>query len=1025
MDTLTFQHAEFAELHCRSNFTFLGAGSSPQEMVTQAAALGYQAIAITDECSVAGVVRAWQQAKLETIHLVIGSFFRYQNQKFTILVKNKHGYEQLSALISHSRQQADKGHYEFNPEMLLQLPLTNCFVCWTPCHNASLVLGERLKEVFRERFYLMAVRNLLPNDLATNRCVQQLAKQLNLSVVASNMAKLHCASRLPVLHTLHAIKMRSTVQASLDSLAINAEQRLRTYTELQSLFPQSWLRNSVEVAKQCHFDLGSLRYQYPSEVVPQGCTPSEYLFEQAWLGANQRFCNKVPPAVADQLVKELQLVYDMRYEHFFLTIYDLIQFARQQGILFQGRGSAANSVLCFCLGITAVNPTQSQLLFERFISKERDEPPDIDIDFEHQRREEVIQYIYQKYGRHRAALAATVITYRIRSAIRDVGKALGFPAVLLAQLLAKLDRRDSEDDWQQQLQAMGLLQHPLGARLVSLTESICGFPRHLSQHVGGFVIAAQKLSNLVPVENAAMPERTVIQWDKNDIEALKLLKVDVLGLGMLSALRRGLDLVEQTTGQKLGIADIPSEDPTVYQMLRSGDAVGVFQVESRAQMNMLPRLKPATFYDLVVQIAIVRPGPIQGDMVHPYLRRRDGTETVTYPNDAVKGVLRRTLGVPIFQEQVIKLAMVAAGFSGGEADQLRRAMATWKSKGQMLEFKRKIVVGMLERGYEETFALRLFEQILGFGEYGFPESHAASFANLAYASAWLKRYHPASFYVGLLNSLPMGFYTADQLIQDARHHQIPVHPVCINRSIWEHQVVPTNEGLAIQLGFRLVKGLSRKSTQLIVQARPHHGFNTITDVKTVRIPSHELQALASADAFTVLAGHRYQSRWELTELGDQMDLLRESEEGQANYELDMPTPIEDMVQDYRSMGLTLGAHPLTLLSDSLPPYKRANQLKSLRNGQLVTAMGLVVGRQRPSTSTGVTFVTLEDETGNVNIVVWRDVGRKQRQQWLHAKLLEVKGTIEIEGDIIHIIAGRMVDRSHLLPTQEVRSRDFH
>lgn len=1028
MDTETIQHAEFAELHCRSHFTFLGAASSPQEMVTQATALGYQAIAITDECSVAGVVRAWQQAKLEKTHLIIGSFFRYQNQKFTVLVKNKRGYEQLSALISNSRQQAEKGHYEFSPEMLLQLPLTDCFVCWAPSNESSMALkslGERLKVAFGERLYLMAVRYLLPDDLEMNRCVQQLAKQLNLPVVASNMAKLHCASRLPVLHTLHAIKMRSTVQASIDTLAMNAEQRLRTFSELQSLFPQRWLTNTLEVAKQCQFELGSLRYQYPSEVVPEGSTPSGYLFEQAWLGANQRFSGKVPPAVADQLVKELQLVNEMRYEHFFLTIFDLIQFASQQGILFQGRGSAANSVLCYCLGITAVNPAQSQLLFERFISKERDEPPDIDIDFEHQRREEVIQYIYHKYGRHRAALTATVITYRIRSALRDVGKALGFPTVLLAQLLAKLDRRDSEDDWRQQLQAMGVLQHPLGVTLISLTEAICGFPRHLSQHVGGFVIAADKLSNLVPVENAAMPERTVIQWDKNDIEALKLLKVDVLGLGMLSALRRGLDFVEQTTGHKLGIADIPSEDPAVYKMLRKGDAVGVFQVESRAQLNMLPRLKPATFYDLVVQIAIVRPGPIQGDMVHPYLRRRAGKEAVTYPNDAVKGVLQRTLGVPIFQEQVIKLAMVAAGFSGGEADQLRRAMATWKSKGQMLEFKRKIVVGMLERGYEEAFALRLFEQILGFGEYGFPESHAASFANLAYASAWLKCHHPVPFYVGLLNSLPMGFYTADQLIQDARQHHIPVHAVCVNRSTWEHQVVTTKERPAIHLGFRLVKGLSHKSAQLIEQARPSNGFNHIAEVKALPIPSQELQALASANVFTQLAGHRYQSRWELTQLADQMDLLQEGEEGQANYSLDMPTPVENMVQDYRSLGLTLGAHPLILLSKSLPPYQRANQLKSLRSGQLVTVMGLVVGRQRPSTSAGVTFVTLEDETGNVNIVVWRDIGRKQRQQWLHAKLLEVKGIIEIEGSIIHVIAGRMVDRSNLLPTQAVRSRDFH
>lgn len=1027
---------EFAELHCCSYFSFLRAGSSPQEMVKQAATHGYAAIAITDECSLAGVVRAWQQAKATPIKLIVGAYFCYQQHRYTVLVKNGDGYRQLSALISACRQQAEKGHYRFDTTMLLKASLSDCIVCWTPAVSVSdadaLALGLQLKTHFCNSLYLMASRQLLPVDARQHQRVLSLTQQLQLPVVASNMAKLHCVSRLPLLHTLHAIGQRSTVAACVDQLDINAEQRLRTKPELVALFPSRWLANTLDVAAQCHFDLGSLRYQYPSEVVPPGLAPSAYLHQQAWQGASKRFANKVPPAVAAQLVSELELVHEMGYEHFFLTIFDLIQFAQSQGILFQGRGSAANSVLCYCLGITAVNPAQSQLLFERFISKERDEPPDIDVDFEHQRREEVIQYIYRKYGRHRAALTATVITYRLRSALRDVGKALGFPSVLLAQLLARLDRRDSEDDWQQQLQAMGVLNHPLGQQLLSLTEAIRGFPRHLSQHVGGFVIAAERLSDLVPVENAAMPERTVIQWDKNDIEALKLLKVDVLGLGMLSALRRGLAIVHQTTGKQLGIADIPSEDPAVYKMLQRADAVGVFQVESRAQMNMLPRLKPATFYDLVVQIAIVRPGPIQGDMVHPYLRRRDGKEPVSYPNEAVKGVLQRTLGVPIFQEQVIKLAMVAAGFTGGEADHLRRAMATWKSKGQMLEFKRKIVEGMLARGYQESFALRLFEQILGFGEYGFPESHAASFANLAYASAWLKYHHPAAFYVGLLNSLPMGFYSADQLIQDARQHQVDVFAVCINHSEWEHQVVGSTAGLAIRLGLRIVKGLSEATANQLLGVRPDTGFDDINHISRMALPSHEIEALASAGVFAQLAGHRYQTRWQLTRLGEQLDLLEIAEAGQADYALDTPSATENMVQDYQSLGLTLGDHPLVLLAQQkggaaryLPRYKRANQLKQLRSGQLVTVMGLVVGRQRPSTSAGVTFVTLEDETGNVNVVVWRKLGRQQRQQWLHATLLEVKGTVEIEGDVIHVIAGRMTDRSELLPTKAVRSRDFH
>ena len=1028
----------FAELHSRSHYSFLQSGSAPQELVAQAKALGYSAIAITDECSVAGVVKAWQEAERLSIDFIVGSCFRCEQGCFTLLAMSKQGYTQLSALISRCRQAAVKGEYCFGIADLQQLPLFECILLWRPSppeqeavRYTSPPAGlDQVRRVFGERFYLLAERQLLSSDIQAHAQLLDFAKQLDADIVASNYARMHCATRLPLLHTLQAIRQRTTLQALESEQAVNAERRLRSIAEVAQLFPGGWLANSIKIAQRCNFNLGSLRYEYPAEVIPSGYQPMTYLQEQAYAGARQRFNHKVPPAVNEQLVAELRLVGEMKYEHFFLTIYDLIQFAAGQGIIFQGRGSAANSVLCYCLGITAVNPSQSQLLFERFISKERDEPPDIDVDFEHQRREEVIQYIYRKYGRHRAALTATVITYRLRSALRDVGKALGFPQVLLGQLLARLDRRDSEDDWQQQLISLGVLNHPMGQHLLHLTEQIKGFPRHLSQHVGGFVIASRQLSDLVPVENASMPERTVIQWDKNDIETLKLLKVDVLGLGMLSALRRGFDFVRESGGPALTIANLPQEDPAVYQMLQRADAVGVFQVESRAQMNMLPRLKPKTFYDLVVQIAIVRPGPIQGDMVHPYLRRRDGKEAVTYPNEQVKGVLQRTLGIPIFQEQVIKLAMVAAGFSGGEADQLRRAMGTWKSKGQMLEFKRRIVNGMLARGYEEAFALRLFEQILGFGEYGFPESHAASFANLAYASAWLKYHYPAAFYAGLLNSLPMGFYSADQLIQDAKQHQVPIYPVCINHSNWLHQVVvdPASKSVAIRLGLCLVKGLSEMTTQQLLSRRPVQGFSTIDEIKTLHLNSSELQALASSGALTALTGHRFQTRWELTELQHQPNLLAQAEEGQACYELQAPTDIENMVHDYASIGLTLAAHPLVLLAKyegALPRYHRAANLGSLRSGQLVTVLGLVVGRQRPSTSAGVTFVTLEDETGNVNVVVWQDIGRHQRREWLSAKLLEVKGTVEIADQTVHVIAGRMTDRSALLPTQAIRSRDFH
>lgn len=1019
----------FAELFCQTHYTFLKSASSPAEMVEQADMLGYQALAITDECSFAGLVKAWQRAKTTQLNFISGSWFASSSGAWVVLIQNKEGYQQLSALISHCRQHAQKGDYQFQLDDLLNHPLQDCLLLWQPKPDIATDNSfiRTVAEHFQGRFYLLVSRALCSQDAQVLRYVRRWSTALQVPVAASNAALMHDASRLPLLHTLDAIRVRRTICEHTAEHEVNAERRLRTHEELAQLFPSEWLEQTTLIASRCQFDLGSLQYQYPAEVVPAGYEPGPYLIQQAWAGANQRFAGKVPPAVAAQLVNELSLVHEKGYEHFFLTIYDLICFARDQCILFQGRGSAANSVLCYCLGITAVNPTQSQLLFERFISKERDEPPDIDVDFEHQRREEVIQYVYRKYGRHRAALTATVITYRLRSALRDVGKALGFPQVQLSQLLNRLDRRDSEEDWQAQLEAMGVLKHPMGQHLLHLTAQIRGFPRHLSQHVGGFVIAAEKLSDLVPVENASMPERTVIQWDKTDIEALKLLKVDVLGLGMLSALRRGLEWVESCYKKSFSLADIPQEDPAVYKMLQKADAIGVFQVESRAQMNMLPRLKPKTFYDLVVQVAIVRPGPIQGDMVHPYLRRRDGLEPVTYPSETVKSVLQRTLGVPIFQEQVIKLAMVAAGFSGGEADELRRAMGTWKSKGQMLEFRRKILAGMLQRGYEENFAVRLVEQILGFGEYGFPESHAASFANLAYASAWLKCHYPSPFYVGLLNSLPMGFYSAAQLIQDARAHGITVLPVCINKSEWDHQVVSVGGNWGIRLGFRIVKGSNEQAINIILKNRPAAGYTRIDELQALPISGVELRALASASALSAIAGHRYQTRWELTHLTDQPDLLTSISHQQNELQLKAPHEVENMTEDYASVGLTLGPHPLQILSqqNKLPLYKRANQLKQLRDGQLVTVMGLVVGRQRPATSTGVTFVTLEDETGNVNVVVWKDTGRKQRKQWLYAKLLEVKGKVEIQGINIHVVAGRMTDRSALLPTRAIKSRDFH
>ncbi|MED5467853.1 MAG: error-prone DNA polymerase, partial [Pseudomonadota bacterium] len=706
-------------------------------------------------------------------------------------------------------------------------------------------------------------------------------------------------------------------------------------------------------------------------------------------------------------------------------------FARRQGILCQGRGSAANSAVCYCLGITEVNPANVELLFERFISKDRDEPPDIDVDFEHERREEVIQYIYQRYGRERAALAATVIRYRPRSALRDVGKALGFDATLVEKLLDGIDWRDKTTGWRQQILDKGLTRSPKVAdQFFTLVNTLLGFPRHLSQHVGGFVISAGPLSELVPVENAAMEGRTVIQWDKDDLESLGLMKVDVLALGMLTAIRKALALISEEKDTPFTIQDVPQEDPDTYAMLQKGDSIGVFQVESRAQINMLPRLKPETWYDLVIEVAIVRPGPIQGDMVHPYLRRKHGMEAVEYPNDAVRQVLERTLGVPIFQEQVIKLAMVAAGFSAGEADKLRRAMAAWKSHGDLTPFRDKLIQGMLERGHDADFAERLYKQICGFGGYGFPESHAASFALLVYVSAWIKRHHPAAFYCALLNSQPMGFYSPSQLVQDARRHNVSVLPPDVNHSQWQHTLQGQEQHL--RLGLRIIQGLSRSGAERVHQNRPANGYQSAAELRTrAGLNQSDMELLAGANAMPGFTRNRHQAYWQLLEHEEPAELF--ANEAMTKYTpepchlLPEPTEGQNVLADYSSQGLTLQRHPLALLREQghLRHCLTADQLKATRPGIPVQVAGLVTGRQRPGTASGVTFVTLEDETGNVNVVVWLDTARRQRKPLLTARLLHVKGVIEKEGDIVHVMAGKLSDLSHLINSLPVSSRDFH
>ncbi|MBD1391339.1 error-prone DNA polymerase [Neiella sp. HB171785] len=1026
---------QYVELFCQSNFSFLNAASHPEELVERAFELGYQGLAITDECSLAGVVRAHVCAKALGLPLIIGSYIRLvEGEQLVVWAPHKQAYSELSQLIARGQMRCPKGHYQLHRDDVEQL-LKTALIGWLPHPHPNdwQPSLDWLQSWSQGRLWLLATRPLCGNDKLRYQQLCALAEAIELPVAACGAVLMHDPKRQPLLDTLTSIRLNQSVQQTLAQASTNTERHLRPQSSIYRLFQQQHIEQTYLLAQQCQFSLDELRYQYPAELVPPGHTPMSHLRQLVAQGQQRRFADGVPLAIQAIIAKELALIEELEYAHFFLTIEDIVRFAKQRQILYQGRGSAANSVVCYCLGITEVDPRKIQVLFERFISKERGEPPDIDVDFEHERREEVIQYIYQKYGRDRAALAATVISYRFKSAVRDVGKALGFADSQLDQFMANVDRRDKQQDWRQQLGLLGSPDHHLIRHFRQLVEQIIGFPRHLSQHVGGFVISAGPLHQLVPTENAAMADRTVIQWDKDDLEALGLLKVDVLALGMLTAIRRSFDLINQFTGQQLNMSQVEWEQPAVYDMLCQADSIGVFQIESRAQTNMLPRLKPRCYYDLVVQIAIVRPGPIQGDMVHPYLRRRHGKEPISYPNEAVRAVLERTMGVPIFQEQVIKLAMVAAGFSAGEADQLRRAMASWKRNGKLAKFEHKLRTGMAANGYSTSFADRIFKQILGFGEYGFPESHSASFALLAYVSAWLKRHYPAAFCCALLNSQPMGFYSPSQLLQDVRRHGVTVLPVDINQSDWDHQLVADdNQQAAIRLGMRLIKGLSKQLAERICHHRPSQGFSSLLELQQrCAMPRHEQQALAAAGALNPLTGDRYQAHWQVAAQANDTPLFANIEQTvaepeSANY-LSIPSEVDNLLQDYRHLGVSLGRHPMTLLREQ-QLFKRtisAAQLPQFSHGELVRVAGLVVGRQRPGTASGVTFVTLEDDTGNINVVVWLNTAREQRKPFLQAKLLEVHGILEREESVIHIVAGRLIDRTSALEQLAVHSRDFH
>ncbi len=1046
----------YAELHCLSNFSFLRGASHAEELVTQACELGYSALAITDECSLAGVVRAHTAAKKAGgIKLLIGAEFRLDcGLRLVVLARNRAGYGRLSRLITRGRRNAEKGSYRLARADLEEFiadtaaaregedVAAGTLALWLPppgggaaADDAAAAQGAWVARHFAGRAWIAVELVRDGRDRERLAGARALGERSGLPLTAAGDVHMHVRERRQLQDALTAVRHGVTVAEAGERLFANGERHLRDREYLARLYPPELLAETVKIAALVDFSLDELRYEYPRELVPAGETPASHLRKLTEAGARKRWPAGVPDNMRSRIDYELELIADLRYESYFLTVHDIVSEARRLNILCQGRGSAANSVVCYCLGVTEVDPSRGELLMERFISRERNEPPDIDIDFEHERREEVIQYIYRKYGRDRTALTATVISYRPRSALRDMAKVMGFDAVQAERLSGAMQWWDTAVDADRVREA-GFDPANLQLKLLlSLVRQLLGFPRHLSQHVGGFVISQGLLEELVPIENAAMEDRTVIEWDKDDLDDLGLLKVDVLGLGMLSALRRGLEYVAAFRRKSFTLADVPKEDARVYEMISRADTIGVFQVESRAQMSMLPRLQPRSFYDLVIEVAIVRPGPIQGGMVHPDLRRRQGLEPVSYPSEAVRGVLERTLGVPIFQEQVMQLAIVAAGFTPGEADQLRRSMAAWKRRGGLGHFERRLIEGMRARGYDESFAQAIFSQIQGFGEYGFPESHAASFALLVYSSAWLKFHEPAAFTCALLNSQPMGFYAPAQLVRDARVHGVEVRPICVCHSDWdcslERRAERANDDAddqpALRLGLRMVKGLGKEAALRIEAARAAAPFASVQDL-TLRaaLDRRELEALADAGAMRALSGNRHLTFWQVAGTEQELPLAPVPRAPEGTPLLVPPTEGQNIAADYRSHGLTLGRHPLALLREELTSARivTAAELGELPHGRVVRVAGIVTARQRPQSAGGVMFVTIEDETGYVNLILWERVWSRARRVASNARLLEVQGQLQKEGLVTHVVAGRLADRTWMLGTVVTRSRDF-
>ena len=1038
----------YAELQVTSNFSFLRGASHPEELVERAAALGHEAVAITDVNSLAGIVRAHLAAKEAGIPLAVGcrlelsAAWGREPSVFPVLVypTDRAAYGRLCRLLTVGKRRAPKGecHLALHDLVEHQEGLLAVVVPPADLDGDFIEIVRELRRVFDDDRLSIASSCLYgPDDRERLDQLAALAEHVRVPLAATNDVHYHAPRRRALQDVVTCIRLGCTVAEAGWRLFPHAERCLKPPAEMARLFaeyPRAVAR-TVRIARRAAFDLDELRYQYPQETCPPGRTPIQYLAELAWGGARAHYPRGIPDAVRDRIEHELGLVDELDYARYFLTVHDLVVFARSRGILCQGRGAAANSAVCYCLGVTAVDPDRIDLLFERFVSRERNEPPDIDIDFEHERREEVIQYIYRKYGRDRAALTAEVITYRGRSAVREVGKALGLSLDCVDKLAKSLDWWDYDGLKPDRLRELGLNPDDVTIRhLFELVRDLLGFPRHLSQHVGGFVITRDPLCELVPIENAAMDDRTIIEWDKDDIDAMGMLKVDVLGLGMLTCIRKCFEMLDTGgEGKPLNLSTVPPEDPAVYDMVCAADTVGVFQIESRAQMSMLPRLRPRCFYDLVIEVAIVRPGPIQGNMVHPYLRRRNGEEPVRFPSEDVRDVLGKTLGVPLFQEQAMKLAIVAAGFSPDEADQLRRSMAAWRRRGDQMErFGKRLIEGMTSRGYPREFAERCFEQMKGFSEYGFPESHAASFALLVYVSAWLKRWHPAVFAAALINSQPMGFYAPAQIVRDAREHGVEVRGVDVSFSRWNCTLEDSD---ALRLGMRLVKGLREDEANAIAGAVQRRGpFVSMGELRResgVRVAA--LKKLAAADAFVSMGLDRQAALWAIRGLSDEALPLFETHDDEPNGSHESLPPIAEprkVIHDYAATGLSLKAHPVSFLRRGLErrgavPAAALRDEAGWPHGSRAAVGGLVLVRQRPGTASGIVFMTIEDETGTANLIVRPHVYERYRRAARHGVVILARGTVERQGEVVHLMVRSMENAGDAIGEIAAGSRDFH